>query len=570
MKTFNLTQVVTFPTRICKNKRTLIDSIFLDNTKYNNISVYPYENGLSDHVAQILTLGNIKGPLQKYTHTKKTRLIDDKSTANFQSYLREEAWDSVYNSDDVNRMFNNFHCILLRHIENSFPIQYKSHRTKHNDWITKGIKISCKRKRNLYTVYKHSNNPQVKEYYKKYCAILKKVMTDAKKLYYNKHIELSSNRVKTTWKIIKNITGKTKSPDIDMEIDSDAGRLTNINDIAKAFNIYFTNIAEDLTNNITDVGKALQLLKKFYPESTSAMKIIPVTEIEVIDIIKSLKNKNSSGYDRISNNILKHCVNDISKPLTFIFNFSLETGVFPDTLKFAVVQPIYKKGNKAKLTNYRPISQLTSCSKILETIMFNRLFQYVQTNEILASEQFGFRKGSHIEKAIFTLTGNILTSLNLRQQIWGIFCDLSKAFDCVNHEILLAKLHYYGIRGVSSNWFQSYITNRRQKVKITSQTHKQESCRWETIKNGVPQGSILGPLLFIIYVNDPPCSINQFARPVIYADNTSVLVTAKNLKDLQTKVDSILHHITEWFSFNGLTLNMEKTNNKILLKPFSK
>jgi hypothetical protein len=208
MKTFNLTQVVTFPTRTCNNKGTLIDSIFLDNAKYNNISVHPFENGLSDHVAQILTLGNIKIPYQKYTYTRKTRLVDDKSIANFQSYLREEAWDSVYNSDDVNRMFNNFHCILLRHFENSFPIQYKSYRTKHNDWITKGIKISCKRKRNLYTVYKHSNNPQVNEYYKKYCAILKKVIIDAKKLHYNRQIELSSNRVKTTWKIIKDITGK--------------------------------------------------------------------------------------------------------------------------------------------------------------------------------------------------------------------------------------------------------------------------------------------------------------------------------------------------------------------------
>jgi hypothetical protein len=238
--------------------------------------------------------------------------------------LREEVWDSVYNSKDVNKMFNNFHCILLRHFKNSFPIQYKTYRPKHNDWITKGIKISCKRKRNLYIIYKHSNN-QVKEYYKKYCAILKKVIIHAKKLYYNKQIELSSNKVKTMWKLIKDITGKTQSSDINMGLHTDTGMLTSINDIAKAFNNYFTNIAEDITNKSTDVGKALQSLKNSYPKSTSEMKIIPVTEIEVIEIIKTLKNKNSSGYDGISNNVLKHCVNEISKPLTFIFNHSLET-----------------------------------------------------------------------------------------------------------------------------------------------------------------------------------------------------------------------------------------------------
>ena len=136
-----------------------------------------------------------------------------------------------------------------------------------------------------------------------------------------------------------------------------------------------------------------------------------------------------------------------------------------------------------------------------------------------------------------------------------------RLFDCVNHEILLAKLCHYGIRGVRLSWFKTYITNRKQKVKITAQNLKHKSfCRWETIENGVPQGSILGSLLFVIYVNDLPRSINKFASSVIYADDTSVLVSAINLKDLQTKIHSPPHHISEWFLFSGLTLNMEKTN----------
>jgi hypothetical protein len=153
------------------------------------------------------------------------------------------------------------------HFENSFPITYKSYRHKDNNSITKGIRTSCKRKRDLYTIYKHTNNIQVNEYYKKYCAILKEVIIDANKQCYNKQIEHSSNRVKTTWKIIKEMTGKTQSPDNNLEINSDAGMLTNINERANAFTSYFVNIAENLNNKLIDVDKALQSLKKSYPEN---------------------------------------------------------------------------------------------------------------------------------------------------------------------------------------------------------------------------------------------------------------------------------------------------------------
>ena len=141
---------------------------------------------------------------------------------------------------DVNCSFNNFHCTLIRHFENSFPSAFKSYKSKHNDWITKGIKISCQRKRYLYSIYKNTNNAQVKAYYRKYNNILKKVIISAKKLYYDKRIELSSNRVKTTWSIIKDLMGKTQTTVTKMEIKSEAGTLTNNNDIAKAFSSYLS------------------------------------------------------------------------------------------------------------------------------------------------------------------------------------------------------------------------------------------------------------------------------------------------------------------------------------------
>jgi hypothetical protein len=239
------------------------------------------------------------------------------------------------------------------------------------------------------------------------------------------------------------------------------------------------------------------------------MEIIPVSEAEVKTIIMSLKPKNSTGYDGIPNKILKHCVHFISKPLTYIYNCSLTTGIFQERCKFAIVQPIYKKGERIEINNYRQTSLLTAMSKILAIIMFKRLEQYLESNNILTTEQFGFRKGVHTENAVFSLTDNIITSLNQRQQVGGIFCDLTKPFDCVNHTILLNKLHYYRIRGKCHFWFKSYLENRKQRVCISPHIIEYEKpSSWETVIHGVPQGSIMGPLLFIIYLNDLPYGLH--------------------------------------------------------------
>ena len=234
------------------------------------------------------------------------------------------------------------------------------------------------------------------------------------------------------------------------------------------------------------------------------------------------KSKGTSGYDGISSKILKQCASTVVKPLTFICNLSLTTGTFPEKCKLAIVRPIYKKGNHTEMNNYRPVSLLPTVSKVLEKTMLSRLSQHFESNKLLTPSQFGFQKKVRIEDAIFLLLDRIITSLDHRKCVGGIFCDLSKAFDCVNHEILLSKLQYYGVRGNCLSWIKSYLANRKQKVCISANILNHEtSSTWEEIRDGVPQGSILGPLLFIIYLNDLPYGLQHESKPVIYADDVS-------------------------------------------------
>jgi hypothetical protein len=183
MNKYNLIQIVNFPTRTSNDKETQIDNMFLDSMRLNCYSVYPMENGLSDHNAQIFILNKLQIPLRKINPKRKIRLINPETTAKFQMLLNEEAWDSVYNTDNINSMFNCFHCTFLNIFENSFPITYRSYKNKNNDWITNGIRISCKHKRGLYVLSRNSDNFQLKDYYNRYCAILRKVIREAKKLH---------------------------------------------------------------------------------------------------------------------------------------------------------------------------------------------------------------------------------------------------------------------------------------------------------------------------------------------------------------------------------------------------
>ena len=319
--------------------------------------------------------------------------------------------------------------------------------------------------------------------------------------------------------------------------------------IANEFNNYFVQIGPQLASNITCTISPMS-----YVNYVMNSIVVPdITTTEVRKIILSLKNS-SPGWDEIPASIAKRCVNNYIEPLTHIINQSLKEGVFPSEMKLARIVPIYKCGDSSNISNYRPISVLSFFSKVFEKIMYNIVIDFMDNNNAIYKYQFGFRQKHSTQQAIITLVNKITTCLNSGDLVIGVFLDLKKAFDTVDHNILLKKLYAYGIRGIALKWFESYLTDRSQYVTfdgIRSDT--------QTIKCGVPQGSILGPLLFVIYMNDI-CNVSNLLFTVLYADDTSVLLSGKDLADLIRCLNIELQLLSTWLKANKLSLNAQKTN----------
>ena len=258
------------------------------------------------------------------------------------------------------------------------------------------------------------------------------------------------------------------------------------------------------------------------------MYLDPITPAEIKQLINKLPAKDSSGYNNISNNLLKHIKESMIKPLTYIFNLSLSSGIFPDNMKLAEIIPLYKKGTKDEVTNYRPISLLITMSKLLEKCMYKRLYKFLSKNNIFYKKQYGFRSNHSYEQAIQDLYGHILLAKEDGFKTIAFFSDLSKAFDTLTHDLLLKKLEIYRIRGLSYKWFNSYISSRQFKVKCkTLSSNMPESSSKYQITYGTAQGSCLGPLLFNIFCNDLYLNIKN-CNLIMFADDTTLYASHRN------------------------------------------
>ena len=281
-----------------------------------------------------------------------------------------------------------------------------------------------------------------------------------------------------------------------------------------------------------------------------------------MDIINQLESK-SSGPQSIPVKLLKLIPDLIIIPLCKIISNSFTSGTFPDSLKISKVIPIHKDGSTQLVNNYRPISLLSVFDKIIEKLMHKRLYGFLTEHNILFQNQFGFRQNNSTIYALIQITEMIKESIDNHKYGCGIFIDLRKAFDTVNHNILLIKLEHYGIRGTALKWFESYLSDRKQYV-----YHNGESSKLKDVTCGVPQGSVLGPLLFLLYINDLP-NISKVLDFFLFADDTNIYCEANTLEELQIIINKELKELRTWLIVNRLSLNIDKTNF-VIFHPYNK
>ena len=548
-----LVPMITRPTRVTSRTATLIDNIYTNDIAHVKSSILLA--GISDHLPCCLFMGHKhkKEPL-----TIHSRKLNEEKINNIKQSLTGIDWAPLTDMN-VNNAYDMFINQINDCLDTHAPMRTITISQKNvirDEWMTPGLLQSSKTRDKLYKQQvgfpiDHPNHVKYVNYRNQY----NRLKRFSKKDFYYKQIEYHKNSSKKLWNILNKVIGKTRNKmELPNKIKDTRGILVHGSlAIANTFCDFFSNVGPNLASKIPVPNRTyLSYMDGF--SCDSALLLAPTDPYEISRIINKLGNKTSSGYDGISNIFLKQISAEICLPLSIIFNKSIESAVFPDSMKLGDIMPVYKSKDRASCTNYRPISLLPVVSKVLERIIYKRVYHYLTQHNLLYNSQYGFRSKHSTINAITEFVGKIANGFENGEYTLGVFLDLSKAFDTIDHDILLYKLEKYGIRGHSNQWFKSYLSSRSQQVKYNDVRSKALPVRC-----GVPQGSVLGPLLFIIYTNDIHRSLSESCC-ILFADDTTVYMTDKDQGKLAVSMTQDIHTLCDWFKANKLSLNLDKTN----------
>lgn len=534
-----------FCTRETSTTWSILDHVST-NLRRNHFHFAIIDSALSDH-KQIYTAIEQERPIPK--RKEEYKWVD---------------YTGLYNSFDLSKLNNNDHeyqilqNFIKEIINTNTKMKIKILNLPQSDWINKTIINGINRRNQLwYQLKKDSNNEDLKARFKAERNKVTRDILSAKRNYYLDAFKKCCSKPKKTWKLINTLTAnklnyKCEPP----KICTPQGNLTDGNLICEYFNNFFANVGTILANKIAPQyhDNLTSTIPTKFIKNVSLSKLDPTSPDEVEKIIDSLDTNTSSGIDGISTKVVKCLKKVIAGELSQCINKSLDDANFPDSLKMAKVSPIFKSGTKSDVNNYRPISVLPVMSKIYEKIIYDRLSKHLTSIDFLSVCQYGFRAKSNTISATTDLVTSIKSNIDSKNIVLGVFIDLKKAFDTVSHTLLLKKLHSIGVTGTAYGIFESYLANRSQIVQINE--YQSEPL---PIVCGVPQGSILGPLLFLIYINNIQ-EVPLHGDLTLYADDTCLFYYGKTIDEVTIKAQADLDILYDWFQYNLLTINASKTS----------
>lgn len=548
-----LVQCIDKPTRITSNSKSIIDHIFVRYCDITRVNAAIFDTSITDHLSTALT---ITGPSCTATTLLTPRTYVDHTLLT--NNLAGSDWEAVMNCLDVNTCAN----VFVKTIKNCIDISKKlvqnkcTRFRKLKPWITVDL-IQAIRKRDKMSkaVKKQPFNFAIRERFQELRRSLSNLINLTKRNYYREKIDQSGKNAKVLWEVVKELSGRVEKKD-GFPIQKFMPNIspTNVDthkNVANEFNNFFSSVGQNLANNIKSDGDPV-VIDEDYRQHT-CLTLQTVTEQDVVRLVLGLRGGSAPGHDGISAEVLKLNLHILCRPLCYLSNLSLVSGVYPDIFKLAKVIPIHKSEAFTDKNNFRPISLLSVLAKILEKIVKEQVVGYLHTNNLISHNQYGFRSDKNISDALFDVCRDINTAISNKESSILIFLDLKKAFDSVNRGKLLKKLEIIGVRGCAFSWFHSYLSDRRQVTNICGIDSDEMPLDY-----GVIQGSTLGPILFLIYINNIS-KLNISSKLFLFADDTLILTQGKSWVEVKQKALRDLAILKKWLDYNVLTLNISKT-----------